>query len=136
MNNSEKNLGEPSFENDKLRFWKVEPEKEVGISQPILEVKDGERMFEARVYPIEELAYYLKILSKQNLKTGEIYAVVVKQEGEVKQVLGRRVFRDENDYSKVIKTFELNLGTTFKINPKKVRIITAKEFEETLKKAQ
>ena len=136
MNNSEKNLGEPSFENDKLRFWKIEPEKAVDISQPILEVKDGERMFEARVYPIKELSCYLKILSKQNLKTGEIYSVIVKQEKKLKQVLGRRIFRDENDYSRVIEDFEFNLGTTFKINPKKVRIITAKEFEETFKKAQ
>ena len=131
MDNFEKFFGKPSFENEKFRFWKV---KENDNSEAILEVKEGERMFEARVYPVEELNCDLKILSKQDLKTGEIYSVIVKQTAEGKRILTQEFFKDENDYSETIKALELDLGMVFNIDPEKVIVITAKEFEKISKK--
>jgi len=123
----------PDFENKKLKIWKEKPSKN---QKAILEVNDKERIFEIRVYPIK-LGFNkveVKIMSKQDLKSGKIEAFVLEVQKDKKIILAHSLFDDENQYAKAVKSLELELVVSFGVQPKEVMITTGKELETIISK--
>ena len=118
--------------NKKFKWWKLKKEEREKAEAILTVDLKKERIFEVRVYPVP-FEGYLKLFSKQNLKTGQIETVVIQQEKSLKRVLGAKTFEDENDYKRTIKPFELDLSLDFDIDPKTVSITTVSEFEKFLK---
>ena len=122
----------PDFENKKFKVWtgkKVSKNQKTLVNIDL----DKEKLFQTRTYPLK-IGADIKILSKQNLKTGKIEAVILKQTGKLKKIFGYVSFEDENDYGKQIKSLEIGLATTFGLETNKVLITTQKEFEKIANK--
>lgn len=130
-----KKFGSPDFENKKFRLWAAKnreslPGALIGINL------DKERIYESRVYPLEGVLIQMsaKILAKQDLKTGVIEAALISEWKDKKEVHLTLHFRDENEYVQMVKKFEIFLATQFSIEPSKVLITSAQEYEKIIRK--
>jgi len=127
-NQSQKNhQGKLIFDNDKFSAWGVDEKEKSSSPGGIMEIHfETEIMMESRVYCLKN-DINIKILSKQNKKSGNIESVILKQDIDGnKTILSRTMFADENIYFRSINDFE-------KLLPFSSKLVTSKdEYAQSL----
>lgn len=121
-------LGKPSFDCPKSSAWKIDKKDAPSLSGSFMSIDmETESIFESRVYGVPG-NMDIKFISKQNLKSGKIDTVILKQDSEGnKTAIGQTAFADENDYARRLKEFELSVPILSKV------VTTKEEYNQLIK---